>query len=186
MAQTLTSLLKMILNTPGTNEQVQISELNSNFSKIDNRFTPGCMMAFTGSQSPATATYTDSDYNQIRYDSFAARSEGPMADIGTNQITIRKDGPYLLKAASGFTTNGTGQRRISIMVNGVEQVNWERAADAGGPVMLECSIVLLMTAGDVVKSQIRQTSGGALGVTANTALNGCHLSANWFGSAVEV
>lgn len=186
MAQSLTSLLKMIKNTPGTGEQVQIAEINSALDKTDNRFTPGCMIAFTGSQSPASATFTDSDYNQIRHDSFAGRAEGPMADISANVITIRKDGMYFLKTASGFTTNATGQRRIAIMVNGTEQVNWERAADAGGPVMLECSIALALVSGDVIKSQIRQTSGGALGVSANTALNGCHLSAHWLGSAVEV
>jgi hypothetical protein len=184
VAEILTSRLKIIKNDD--DEFVDIDEINAGFDKIDNNFIPACMMAFTGSQTPASGSTVTQDMNQTRHDTYSARAEGPMADLTNNLITIRRKGIYVLTCSSGFAANATNNRRLGLEVNAVEQINLEVGPKPIGAINMVISIAMSLSVNDQVRCTVLQTSGIALAVSAGGAPNGVHISATWVGDPTEV
>lgn len=186
MAQTLTDRVKAILNTPDTGEQVQIAELNSNFSKLDNNFMPAAGFRSTVDQSIPNNAATKITYPTVAFDSYAARSEGPMADLALDEITIRKAGLYTIKLAGSFEPVLAGARRLDIVKNGVAQVSDTSAGYTGANCCLSIAKDMVLAVNDVISGRAFQNSGAALNWNHNTFAEGNYLSVSWLGSVVEV
>lgn len=189
MSQTLSNRVKAILNTPGTGENVQIAELNTNFDKLDNSFVPSAKMYLNTGVTTQTLTNNVSaghDYDTIDYDTYAARAEGAMADLTLNRITIRKAGIYMLAMSTGYNGNATGVRRCSIQKNAVAIAHFEAPGLAGFVAAYGVAVHEVCAVNDLITAVTIQTSGGNLDVANGGFLKSAFLSATWVGAAVEI
>lgn len=189
MSQTLTDRVKAILNTPGTGENVLISELNAAFSKFDNNFIPACKMYLNTTSNPQTLTHNVTsvhDFSNTDYDTYAARAEGAMADLANNKIIIRETGIYMLAFGSGWASNATGVRRLSLKKNGTNMAHVEGPAVTSFVTAYGLAVPELCAVNDEFTLETIQTSGGGLLVSNGTYAEACFLSATWMGNAVEV
>lgn len=184
MAETTTSRLGLIKNTPGTGEQVNIAEINSGFDAIDKNFIPAAKIIRTAAspQSIPNSAATGVDYNSTAFDSYAARPEGPMADTTNDRIIIRKDGVYIVSAGGNFAANATGVRRIDIVKNGVTLAGDTTAGFVGAANGLSFSAPFSFVNGDLITINVFQNSGAGLVWDLNTFAEGNYLSAVWHGS----
>ena len=185
MTQILTNRVKAIKNTPDTGEQVQIAEINAAFDKLDNHFIPACKIRHTN-QSINHNTFTTSQFSITTLDTYAARSEGPMADLVNDKIIIRKAGIYLLRF-NNLWLAGTagGVVRSDLMKNG----NPNNAVFDPGPAGAISQVVQhfeLLAVNDEISARVFQTSGVARSVDFNTYDHVLELSAIWMGAGVEV
>jgi hypothetical protein len=186
MSQTLTALKKAIKNTPGTGELAQVSELNDAFDKFDNNFVPACKIRNSATQVIATGTPTDLQYNATAFDSFAARSEGPMADLSNDRIQIRKAGVYIVKANSWITTvSAVGVMRMDLRINGAATKVCQEIA-TNTIITQDVWDIMLLAVNDLITCNVNQTSGANRNYSDNTLPNGFELSAVWLGSIIEV
>jgi hypothetical protein len=186
MAQTLTERVEAIKNTPGTGEAAQVSEINSAFDKFDNHFIPAAQLRNTVAQSIPNNATTKTVYSQISYDSYSTRSEGVMASIGTDDITIRRDGLYIVSLVGSFALNATGIRRMGIGKNGTIQTAVQAGGTASGSSQLSITQPFVLADGDIITGHVFQNSGGALDLSDNSFLDGSSLSVTWVGSVDEV
>lgn len=189
MTQTLTNRVKAIKNTPGTGETVDVAEINAAFDKFDNSFVPSAKMYLNTGVTTQTLTNNVSathDYDTIDYDTYAARSEGAMADLALNRIVIRKAGVYHLSMATGYNGNATGVRRASIHKNSVAIAHFEAPGLAGFVAAYAVAVDEICAVNDVITCVTIQTSGGNLDVANGGFLKSAFLSATWMGAAVEV
>lgn len=186
MSQTLTTRVNAILNTPGTGELVSLAELNTNFSKFDNHFIPAAKMHFTGVQTLTDNVSATQDFDVVSYDTFAARAEGAMINLATNQIIVRRAGVYNIVGANGFASNGAGLRRSSIQINGTAIAHTECPPAVGGVTGLIVATTELLAVNDAITLVTIQTSGGNLGVSNGGFTKAIFLSAVWAGAGVEV
>lgn len=184
MGQTLTSLKKAIKND--TLENVIIGEINDAFDKFDNNFIPAAKMHFIGSQTLTHNVSTTQDFDTVTFDTFAARSEGAMADLALNRIVIRKAGVYSIKASNGFASNSSGLRRTSLAVNGTPIAHIEGPPAVGGVTSLFIGTDEVLAVNDVITVGTIQTSGGNLDVSNGLFTKAIYLSVVWQGAAVEV
>lgn len=186
MSQTLTNRVEAILNTPGTGEAAQIAELNTNFTKLDNHFIPAAELRRTTIQSIPNNATTEIDFTAVAYDTYTTRDEGVMGDIGTNAITIRKTGLYMVTLVGSFAANATGIRRIQIAKNSSAMVSNQKAGSAAASMTVEVAKPMLLAEDDIIEGFVFQNSGGALDLSNNAFDENLALSAVWLGSAVEV
>lgn len=190
MAQTVTNRVKAILNTPGTGENVQISELNTNFDKLDNSFVPSAKIYLnTGvtTQTLVNNTATAHDYDNTDHDTYSARAEGAMADLAGNRIVIRKAGIYMLAVSTGWNGNATGVRRLMLFKNAAIIGHIEISpAPAGFVTSIGLATPEVCAVNDAFTVQTIQTSGGPLDVANGTIVKACFLAATWMGASVEV
>jgi hypothetical protein len=187
MAQTLTNRVEAILNTPGTGELAQISELNTNFTKLDNHFIPACKIHNSADQ----VVTSGSGQNQLLYnttiiDTYASRDEGDMADLANDRIVIRKAGLYLLRAnvlANGGTAGGI--LRLDMAINGTTN---NSAFDRGETTATTQELwgFHILAVDDLITAFVQQTTGASRTYTDNTYTNIFNLEAIWLGNAVEV
>lgn len=187
MAQTLTDRLKMIKNTPGTGENVLIAEINSAFDKADNHFIPMCKIQGAAPQVITSgAGQVQILFDTTRIDTYAARSEGPMADLANDKIIIRKAGLYYLKLNSLWLTGtAAGITRLDMAINGTTDLS---AFDIGvaASITQEISQFRILAVNDVITAFAQQTTGANRTLDDNTYANINCLEAVWMGSAVEV
>lgn len=184
MGQTLTSLKKAIKND--TAENVIIAEINDAFDKFDNNFVPAAKMHFIGTQTLTHNVTATQDFDVTTFDTFAARSEGAMADLALNRIVVRKAGVYKISGSTGWASNATGVRRMSILVNGTPIAHSEAAPVTGGVTATGVSVDEVLAVNDVITLETVQTSGGNLAVSNGAFTKAVFLSAVWQGAAVEV
>lgn len=186
MAQSLTSRVKAIKNTPGTGEQVQISEVNSAFDKFDHHFVPACKIWSSIDQSIPNNVVTNLLFNQTIFDSYAARSEGPMADLSNDRIIIRKDGLYRVRCKV-LANAGTaaGIIRLNLATNGTVN-NSNFLGPEAAAVSQEISDTYVLSNGDNISASVQQSQGSSRVYTNNTYQNIFTLSAVWIGNATEV
>lgn len=184
MSQTLTDRVEAIKNTPGTGENVLVAEINSAFDKFDNHFIPAAKLRNTVAQSVPNNAVTGVVYNTVVYDSYAARSEGAMANAATETITIRKTGLYLIVNKVAFLASVVGVRRLDINKNGALFHTKTRAGFTGGANVVDISTIEVLTAGDTITSSAYQNFGSALDTDPGN--NGVELSVAWLGTVVEV
>lgn len=186
MAQTLTDRVKAILNTPGTGELAQVSEVNGAFTKLDNHFIPAAKIWSNADQSIPNNVVTQLAYNQIIYDSYAARAEGPMADLSNDWIIIRKPGLYKVHASNLWVAGvAAGILRTNMAINGTVNdsiFDGPEAAAKSQDIFAE----YILAAGDKITCSVQQSQGSARLNTNNTYQNIFMLSATWLGSVVEV
>lgn len=185
MAQTLTSRVEAILNTPGTGEAAQIAELNTNFSKLDNHFIPACKIRNTNQSIPHN-TFTAVQFGTTTLDTFSSRSEGDMADLANDKIIIRKAGIYLIRF-NNLWLSGTaaGILRSDLMKNGSPNNAVFDMAPTGAVSQIVQHFDLL-AANDEISARVFQTSGVARSIDHNTYDHVLELSVVWLGAGVEV
>lgn len=184
MAQTLTSRVGAIKNTPGTGEQVSIAEVDAAFDLFDNHFIPTAKLIRTAAspQSVPNNAATGVDYNSTAFDSYATRPEGAMADTTNDRIIIRKDGTYIISAGGSFAANATGVRRLDIVKNGVTLAGDTALGFTGAANGLSFSAPFDLVIGDLITVNVFQNSGAGLVWDLNTFAEGNFLSAVWQGS----
>ncbi|SHJ31227.1 hypothetical protein SAMN02745194_02281 [Roseomonas rosea] len=84
------------------------------------------------------------------------------------QFTVQEAGVYAVEATLTFAGNATGQRRLVIVVNGVEWGADRKPAAGTDVVELGVSKLLALAASDIVKARAYQNSGGGLIAGGNT------------------
>ncbi len=91
---------------------------------------------------------------------------GAMHDTGSNtdQILARRAGPYRVHATANFVGNGTGQRGIRITLNGtaVTGASVLQQTNSATEHQMQSSWTLELAAGDIIRAQVYQSSGGNL------------------------
>lgn len=186
MSQTLTSRVNAIKNTPGSGEQVQISELNSGFDKFDNHFIPACKIQNTSTQIVGSGPVTQLQYDAIAYDSYAGRSEGAMADLSNDRIIIRRDGLYHCSARIWTTTpSAAGLMFIGLYKNDAGEVA-EQMVPGNSTITQTVEDDIDFEAGDIVTVKVIQTSGANRTYARNTWPDGFSLAVTWVGALVGV
>lgn len=121
----------------------------------------------TSTQAISTGTDTDVVWPSASWDSHGA------LNTSTGIFTAPTSGKYSYKVALEFEANTTGQRFVKILQNtaggaySVTEFNQIRASDSGQTSVI-ASGTLKLLAGDGVKFQGRQNSGGSLNVWVTT------------------
>ena len=188
MGQTFTTRVKAIKNDDA--ETVLVSEINGAFDKLDNNFTPAAKMRSSGAQSITNSSSVKIAYDQTVFDSFAARSEGAMADLSNDQINIRIAGLYLITASVVFVSNITGYRSVGIRKGAtlIKRVSTDGNTQNSIDTSMTVSDPIVCAANDIISAVALQTSGAALNIDPSFggALDAIALSAVWLGSVVEV
>jgi len=184
MTDTLTSRLGLIKPTPGTSDQVDIAELNSNADFIDKNFIPSAKIINTvaAPQTIPNNAATQVLYNATAFDSYAARPEGAMADTTNDQIVIRKDGIYIVICGGNFAANAVGVRRLDLLKNGVTQGGDTALGFTGAANGLSYSTPMDCVNGDLITVKVFQNSGAGLVWDLNTFVEGNFLGVVWHGS----
>jgi hypothetical protein len=186
MAQTLTDRVKAIKNTPGTGENVDVSEINSAFDKFDNHFIPAAKMTRTTTQSISNNTGTKIAYDTVEFDTYASRTEGAMASASNDEFTIRKAGLYRVEAKLNWPGNATGYRSMRIVKNGTTINAMYIVGSSAASQTTHISDTLLLAVNDVIQFHCFQNSGGSLITDTDTYPDMIEGSVIWQGSAVEV
>ncbi len=125
-----------------------------------------CRATRTTNLSIPNGTNTDVTFPTEDYD------VGDMHDevTDTDRITIPSggDGIYLSATGCGFAANSTGQRSLSLTVNGALLNNADKMfVDASNnKTKLQVSSCLQLVAGDIVRAMVKQTSGDSLNLEA--------------------
>jgi hypothetical protein len=118
---------------------------------------PRISLRKSANQTIPNAALTDVTWETEVIDSHAMHSTGA-------GVTIAESGTYLVVAQVVWSTSSTGARLLSLVVNEIEL---ERDSISGGvtpdPVN-KMTTWLHLTAGDVVKIKVYQTSGAGLGI----------------------
>lgn len=180
MAETLTTRLQLIKND--VVELVNINEINAAFDKIDNNYIPTAELLNTTTHSIPVNVTTKMAFNVINFDSYATNVAGAMANVVSNDITIRKTGVYNVSAYGTFDLNGTGIRRVGYFKNGATQFVNQQLSNASYPVSLSVSKNVYLVAGDVIAGSCYHTANVAINITNNGFPEGCGISVSWLGS----
>lgn len=180
MTVTLTN--RLLMSKPDVNELVSIALINNNMDLADANFIPAAKMHASVAQTFTTGVQTAVAYNVTDYDSYAARSEGAMVNLGTDLITIRKAGLYLVKAQIVMTANATGTRRFDIQKNGANQIAMHMQGLAG--VFANEIVVgqLVCAVNDTIGATQNQNSGGNLASISGSFPDETTLEVTWLGS----
>lgn len=186
MAETLTNRVQAIKNDNA--ELVNILEIDAGFDKFDNHFIPACKLFNSIQQTVANnTTPTVMQFDTVLWDSYAARAEGPMADLVNDKITIRKDGIYTVSLNGNWIANATGVRRLDVMKNTILIAGAGPALGfVGGQNGQGISQEFSFVVGDVIQGNLFQNSGAGLDFGKNTFGEGACLSVTWKGSLVAV
>jgi hypothetical protein len=187
MSQTLTDRVEAIKNTPGTGELVQIAEINSAFDKFDHHFIPACKIQGNAQQTITSGVgQVQLLYDTTVIDTYAARSEGAMAELANDRIRIRKAGLYMLRVNTIFLAGtAAGILRLDMAVNGTTDLSTfdHGVAQASS---LEAWQFRILAVNDLITAFVQQTTGANRTIDDNTYPNINCLEAIWLGNATEV
>jgi hypothetical protein len=163
MSQGTTTRLGLIKNNPGTNEQVNIGEINTGFDAIDANFIPACKIRSTILQTIATgASPSGVNFDTTSYDTTAATALGAMADLANERIICRFDGLYTVVLSLIFAANATGARVGNIVINGTTVKRFSMSPSSGNNTSILVIDDLPLISGDLITASCLQTSGGNL------------------------
>jgi hypothetical protein len=114
----------------------------------------------SANESIANNTVTTVTWNSNRYDVHGISN--------VNGFTIVTGGVYRVGAGVRWAANATGQRVLYIILNGVTflKINAQQAIIGGNPTDMGIETEYAFVAGDTVRLQAFQDSGGALNITA--------------------
>ena len=192
MSQTLTDRVKAIKNTPGTGENVLVSEINGAFDKFDNNFVPSAKIVNTATQAVTSGSTQPIVFNTTRHDTYAARAEGPMADLLNDLIVIRKNGLYMVSLSADFAGNVStaGYRAISIKRGAtiMKRITQDANTVTNVDTAMELSDIFVLTAGDQISATALQTSGVSINLdpTIGGVNDSVSLAVAWLGGSTEV
>src|SRR5436190_14090488 len=86
-------------------------------------------------------------------------------DASDSQLTASRDGVYVISVGVLWSQNATGTRYLGINVNGVGRAADEREANGGagaGGTLQSVTTAMALRDGDVITSEVNQTSGAPL------------------------
>lgn len=119
----------------------------------------------------STATWTDVQWDAEDFDTNTMHDNVTNPDRVT--IAASQGGKYLVAFSVQFATNATGFRSGKIQINGADgsyPAHRAIANTAGDSIVLSGSGVITLAAGDIVRLQVHQTSGGNLNVNTDNSL----------------
>lgn len=113
--------------------------------------------------SISTGTWTDASWNAEVADSHGA--------LGSTTFTAPISGAYLVAANASFATSAAGQRGIRIVQASTSRAEVLALPSSSYNLGWSVSTIVRMLAGDTVKVQVYQDSGGSLALTNSAAYN---------------
>lgn len=144
------------MSTWTAGEYPTAAKMNSNIRDAGNFFkaTP----VVSGSRSAAT-TLASSTFTDIVMDTPVVDNDSM---YGTTVFTVVTPGIYLITARCGFTANATGNRLLRIMKGSTAVARAVTAGTATNATVVHMSYTGALVAGDTLKLQAWQSSGGNL------------------------
>lgn len=110
----------------------------------------------------AAQSINNNSNTKVTFDT-TRRDDGGLADLANDQLTAQVDGWYIITATGGFAANATGQRGLTISLNGATDLAQVFVdANAAGVQVMTTSRVYYLVAGDDISMFLFQSSGGAL------------------------
>ena len=131
------------------------------------RNKPHCRVYNSAAISLATSNVDQAlTFNSERYDVGGCHSTA--SNTGRITIPSGEGGKYLITGHVEIASNATGDRQLSIRLNGSTAIAAQRVgANASSVTIQSLSVVYALAAGDYVELWALQSSGGALNVTAS-------------------
>ena len=160
----------------GFRNQIGVSGANHDFNEAVHCTVRGATTnRFNGMNAPhvrckrsAVQSVPSGAYTSVNWTAEDADYAG-MHDTASNTelVTIRRTGLYSCKSQLSFAANATGSRRLRFLVNGVTLIPTEFAEwtpTSGSPCYVFGAVDIHLKAGDTVRVEAFQNSGGALDV----------------------
>lgn len=124
-------------------------------------------VAMRANKTSGSHTSSGSWQDVASWDSPSAQDTHGIFNLTTGVATIPVSGTYLIATTVGFLTNGTGVRAVKILKNGNDTgIGGAIGAATGGASACSHSILIKCVAGDLIKAQAIQSSGGSLAYVA--------------------
>ncbi len=131
-------------------------------------------LTHSGSISPANSTNAQMPFDTETVD----RDNGHNTVTNNSRYTSQTAGYYLITGGVGFTSNATGKREMTILVNGAtDYYPCSMPGTASGFAGLTCSGRVYLAVADYVELNVWQNSGGALAT--NTTKGGPRFGGHW-------
>lgn len=129
-----------------------------------------CGAFHNATQSLADTTWTAASFNSEILDT------SNLHDTATNtdRVNVPRTGKYRITAQAEFAANATGYRQARITINGTALARSTKIVPNNGAILeaqAGIEIYALLTAGDIVRLEAYQDSGGSLNLTSNTRLH---------------
>jgi len=172
---------RLLLPKPGGSEFVdEVAHIGIAYDKIDDNFIPCCKLRASVVQSFADGTPITVGFNVTLFDTYAARGEGPMADLTNDRIIIRKDGIYIFEGSLLFDPDAIGFRGLRPVINGVGQYEDFEVGHPNHFGSVGFCKPYNLTAGDLLTMIGIQNAGHALD-TELLFVDSISMSATWVG-----
>ena len=131
------------------------------------------------------ATVTPITWHVEQFDTAGMHLDGTACgDAADAELTAPRDGIYMISVGVLWSQSGTGTRYLGINVNGVGRAADEREANGGtgaGSTLQTVTTAVALNDGDVITSEVNQTSGAPLILVGDDARG--FFSAVWLGPA---
>lgn len=125
--------------------------------------------------SAAISIATSGTIQVLTFDSERFKNQAALhsTSVNTSRITISDPGVYMVTAGIEFANNVTGSRLAIFKLNGTTFLNGLEVPAAVGTetTVLTISTIWKFAANDFIEVWAKQTSGGALNVTANPSVS---------------
>jgi hypothetical protein len=130
-----------------------------------------CGVFHNTTQSVADTTWTVAVFNSELVDTSGLHDT--TLDDRRDRVNVPRTGKYRITAQAEFAANATGYRQARITVNGSALARSTKIVPNNGASLeaqASIEIYAILTAGDIVRLEAYQDSGGALNLTSNTRL----------------
>lgn len=123
----------------------------------------GCKVSRASNLSIPNSTATDVTFVSEGFDVGSWWSSGatvtvPASCVPAGYTTVAISGSIYVR----FVANGTGSRAVIVAINGTAEDSQTVTALSGETTQLTMPFMVVASAGDTIKVQVQQTSGGAL------------------------
>lgn len=165
-----------------TPDKIGVAPAVRAFAAFQSGGTNHCGFGFTSVPNSSITTLT---WEHEAFDTANMHiAEVACQDPNSSRITAPRDGVYLISAGVLWGQNTVGTRYLGINVNGIGRAADEREANAGtgaGGTLQSVTTAFVLSQGDIVTSEVNQTSGGNLTLGGDDARS--YFSAVWLGPA---
>lgn len=141
-----------------------LRRVNDTAARLLDPVVPQARVYNSANISISNNTVTALTFNSERFDNGDLHS----TSSNTDRLTAPVTGLYAFGATVQFASNATGRRQVTLTVNGTEVAADERVPVNGAVTIISVSSAWQLTAGDIVRVAVFQTSGGALNVQAGS------------------